>query len=85
MANAAQDRRYEAIRTVSGAHLQAVELPMGDAAVCALLQDILALKALGRTDRWKDAVQRWAELITETPENRRWALIQGSIWAAHQA
>lgn len=84
MANAAQERRLRNIKVLSEGFHGRIDI-MSAAEVDAAVAKIRELADLGRTDRWKHAVDRWAGLIEETPENRRWALIQGSIWAANNA
>jgi hypothetical protein len=82
MANAAQDRRIDAITAVNERYRDTHErqVPTGEITVA-----IRKLAPLGRTDRWKQAVEAWALLVAENPENRRWACVQGAIYCAHAA
>jgi hypothetical protein len=79
---AAQDRRIEAITAVNecfrDTHNQ--QVPTG-----AVVVAIRKLAPLGRTERWKQAVDDWARLVEEHPENRRWACYVGAIFTAHRA
>ncbi len=45
---------------------------------------IEALDSLGRTERWKGAVDAWAYVVRTEPA-LRWAFIQWHVYAAHAA
>lgn len=50
--------------------------------------NILKLQSIGRTDRWRKIIAGWAGLvITEgnSPQNLRYAFLQGMIRASHEA
>jgi len=52
----------------------------------ALAADIRALDSLGRTDRWKNSIERLAvEVETSTPETFKWAFDQHMVWACYAA
>jgi len=46
---------------------------------------INGLAALGRSPRWKLAITRWADMVTDDQSDLRWALLQGSVGATHAA
>lgn len=80
-ATSPQDRRIDGINAVTVEFHPTIEVtPTAEVATA-----IRALTALGRAPRWKDAVESWAKLIEDETNPRPWALIQGSIWACHQA
>lgn len=50
-----------------------------------IAQEICPLTALGTTERWFNAIHQWEAMVLDTDNDARWALIQGSIFAAHAA
>lgn len=51
-----------------------------------LLDAVKALRPLGRTARWVESVDRWAELVeSKFDEAPMWALHQPAVWAANAA
>lgn len=84
----AQDTRFAALETVSQS---VVSVERGTAVATWHITDrdeiaakIRELSALGRTQRWADAIETWAVLV-ETEESLEWSFLQGSIWASHAA
>lgn len=80
----AQDRRLDAIKLVSEGAYGRVEI-MNAEETEALAQTIEALASLGRTERWALAINNWAGMVRDQANPRAWALLQGSIFAAHAA
>ena len=81
----AQDSRYAAIQRVVSQFLDEnaewshaiTRIEIGNA--------IYGLRDIGRTARWKLAVQRRQEMVEYKENDTRWALLQGSIMTAHSA
>ena len=55
--------------------------------IVGIEDNIRKLAALGRTQRWQDAVTRWQGMVGEQtlPDGLRWAILQGSVYASHAA
>jgi hypothetical protein len=52
--------------------------------VSAVADNIAKLAALGRTDRWRKAITRWADEVRQaTPETLHWAYFQFAVYAGH--
>jgi len=50
----------------------------------AIADNIAKLDVMGRTDRWKAAIRRWAGMVRNAePGSLRWAFLQGLIYAGH--
>ncbi len=50
-----------------------------------VLLGIDELYALGRTQRWHEALDKWKEMITDGPGDLHWAILQGNVYAVHAA
>lgn len=46
---------------------------------------IESLTLMGYTDRWEKGLKAWANLIRSNPDDVRWALQQGAIFAGYAA
>jgi hypothetical protein len=84
--NKAAEKRYAGIKAVSDVVADGRgNLVMTEPSeIAALIRD---LAPLGRTDRWKDAIEAWASLVEDQEDEKglRWAFFQGGIWAGHEA
>ena len=56
-----------------------------DVARADIVTAINALRPMGRTQRWSDALESWAGMVDESPLNMNWALLQGQVYALHAA
>ena len=77
------ERRRKAIRAIVD---YALPDPRADVVLVRradLIARIEPLATLGRTDRWRGEVERWADLVSTEP--LRWAVTQGAIYAAYAA
>lgn len=85
MTTQAEQRRYDAINLIV---TEAVD-GKGKLRRGANQEDIrcrvLALKEIGRTDRWRHTVVRWAAMVNSanTVTDLEYAVLQGSIFAGH--
>lgn len=88
------ERRYAGIRSITDYCFDKNEVPqrftmtLGD--VDDVARRIRKLSELGRAQRWRDAVESWARLVEEAKKEKtiayfKWAVIQGSINAGHEA
>jgi hypothetical protein len=90
-------RRYAAIRILIDEFIDADngnQVREGTT-VDQVVEDIEALRALGRTARWSSALNRWQGMIKMGDEyqddlatwkrHMHWALIQGSVYAGFEA
>lgn len=90
----AQWNRVEGLGMIMALHCpESAEYDLqGDAPEIAA--NIRKLAALGRTERWRAAIDRWAAMVEETPQEApwpedgrrqylRWAFLQGAIYAGH--
>jgi hypothetical protein len=83
----AVDKRFAALRALNdtyqpasnGYHL--IESATQD----DVIADILALKVLGRTDRWRNCLDNWVTMVKDNPDSLEWAVLQGSIYAGYAA
>lgn len=81
----AQDNRYAAIQRVVNQFLDENaewSHAINRAEIGVAISD---LHSLGRTDRWRLAISQWREMVEDKENDARWALLQGSIFAAHSA
>jgi len=44
---------------------------------------IREIASLGRTDRWRNAVEAWALMIEDDSQPLEWAFLQYGVYAAH--
>lgn len=78
----AEEKRYQAMRDLFDTCYDReqnvwVKYPDQETA-----DQIRALKALGRTERWQNAVERWAKMVEEDAgRNSTFGFIQGSVYA----
>ena|SRR5688572_17301275 len=90
-------RRYAAIRILIDEFIDADngnQVREGTT-VDQVVEDIEALRSLGRTERWSNALNRWQGMIkmgdeyqddpTTWKRHMHWALIQGSVYAGFEA
>lgn len=87
-----QTRRFAAIGGIVAAHLNESNgyTLSPDLDRDALARDIRDLARLGRTDRWRATVERWALMVSDDQSrtdlgHARWALVQGSTYAGWDA
>jgi hypothetical protein len=97
MASKATEKRFEAMKALSDSIVTVEIHESGPTNVwhtedaTKIAAGIRALAPLGRTDRWKDAVEGWALLVEEKAQDGsgvqgiRWAYFQGGIFAGHAA
>lgn len=82
----AQNRRYAAVRATVERFL---DNGFGELASDVTRTDLVTavdeLVDLGRTDRWRDTVNAWADMIRDETTDPRWALVEGSTRAIHAA
>lgn len=47
--------------------------------------NIRKLAQLGRTERWQGRIEQWARMVEQSSNDRdrRWAFLQGMIYATH--
>jgi hypothetical protein len=81
----AQDKRYAAIQTCVSSFLDENAEWSHAFSREDIAKAILPLTALGRTERWFNAIRAWESLVLDTENDARWALLQGSVMAAHAA
>src|SRR5687767_1471621 len=97
MTTAAQQKRFDAIKTVTEL---AIDPENGyqvrpEITVGKLVKAIRDLKALGRTVRWLKSLERWENMILECDDfeqgseewkrHMHWAVLQGNVYAGHAA
>lgn len=90
MSTKAVERRIEALNTLNRRVVTTEYDPKIDKLVTtwhmsdreAIAYQIRELQTLGRTDRWRNALANWANMV-ETEDAFEWAFFQGGIWAAH--
>lgn len=90
-------RRYAAIRILID---EFIDVDNGNqvregTTVEQVVEDIEALRSLGRTQRWSNALNRWQGMVNMGDEyqddlatwkrHMHWALIQGSVYAGFEA
>lgn len=81
----AQRYRQEAIGMLSELYLPAsrdYEFPP-DVSREEIAGNIAKLAQLGRTERWRAAIRRWAAMVRANDGNLRHAFLQGMIYAGH--
>ena len=83
MASKAEDRRFEALRKLVDDWKDTAYT--GTCTVDELVAAIDALAPLGKTQRWGTAIERWKTLVREYPNDRYWALLEGSTGAGYAA
>lgn len=87
MQTPAQTRRGDAIATVMDITCPESNgyYPTVTPGVAAAI--IRPLAQLGRTDRWHNAIERWARMCEESTNDQAlcWAIKQGAIFACHAA
>jgi hypothetical protein len=86
MATKASDKRFNAIaeftetyRPQSNGYLLLAGSKAED-----MIADIEAMRKLGRTERWQNALTGWIKMINEYPNDLEWAVLQGGIYAGHE-
>lgn len=90
----AQARRFAAMQEISQTFLPESNryMPLPGTTGEAVAKEIEELASLGRTERWKEAIAQWADMVRkaddpnlETPLGRdsylQWAIVQGSTYA----
>lgn len=76
-------RRLAAITAVIDTFAPLVNVPATQA---QLTSAVIALRPLGRSARWTDAIDAWVRLIGEKFEQApAWALHQPAVWACNAA
>lgn len=86
MASAAAEKRGEAIKSIGDKWVGKIEvIRVRPADLKELTDEIRALAPLGRTAKFKQAVEFWACLIEDETNPPSWALLQGQIWTAMDA
>lgn len=50
-----------------------------------VLAGIEELRVMGRTVRWQEALDRWADMVQNGPGDLHWAILQGNIYASYAA
>lgn len=81
----ATERRTAAIADIIARFLNEKHMLRQDIARTDITAAIQALKPLGRTARWTDALNGWAAMVDQHPLDMDWALLQGQIFALHAA
>ena len=76
----AQDRRLEAIGSITKLWYES-----RDGSRDFWADRIGKLMPLGRTERWRDGVDGWVALVTDTDNPLNWAIIQGAIFMGFKA
>ena len=81
------DRRLAAITELTARFAPLIDaLPHSPAMKADLLTSIAALRPLGRSVRWAEAIDLWVRLVGEkVDEAPAWALHQPAVWAANAA
>lgn len=81
----AQQKRYDAIQAITH---EFIDVSTGMETTDdreAVGRKIIELWELGRTERWRVAVREWCDLVCDSSNPLRWAIIQGAIYTAFQA
>jgi hypothetical protein len=82
----APEKRFNAIKVIADKYFpESNEYRFIGADRDQVIAEILALKPLGRTDRWKTNADRWVKMINEHPADIEWAIMQGVIYAGYAA
>lgn len=76
----ATERRYEAVGAITHEFINSRTGRFNTKVVtrATVIARIQKLSSLGRTDRWKLAVENWAMMVQCNP--LRWAILQGAIF-----
>jgi len=84
----ASERRFDAIKSVSDRVFRVIPgtaegewLTTDREAIATMIREIARL---GRTTRWAEAVEGWAQAV-EKEESLEWAFFQFSVWACYAA
>ena len=101
MTTTASDRRNDAIGNVLNKYRTEANGYQLTANTRDIVEDIMALEKLGRTDRWKRAIRNWADAVEDGDRDdmasldlgqklhsdgrRGWAFVQFGIWANYAA
>lgn len=82
--NAAVTRRIEGIRNVNSTTVTTDDdgntYHGTRTEIAARIREIAKL---GRTDRWRNAVEAWALMIEDDSQPLEWAFLQYGVYAAH--
>lgn len=81
----AQDNRYAAIQRVVNQFLDENAEWSHATTRVKIGKAIYDLRDKGRTAEWKLSIQRWREMVEDKENDTRWALLQGSVMAGHNA
>lgn len=86
MASKAAEKRGEAIKALGDKWIGRIEVVrVRPADLKELTDEIRALAPLGRTEKFKAAVENWAQMVEDETNPPSWALLQGQIWTAMAA
>lgn len=89
------ERRVQAVNNLLMSVTPTIDTAKGPVTIWAkhrqhqheIAADIRRLHTLGRTQRWLDAIENWAEVVESAPDDTKfeWAVLQYAIFASYAA